>query len=711
VKWRARSALVAVGLVSMLGQVVLLRELAVASFGIELVFLAGTACWLGAGAAGALVPPRPGLWPALRVGLLALALLLPGEVAFLRAARSLFGDVPGAYLPLGRQLATAALGLMPAGALLGWLFRSGARAMAASGGSLAAAYGWESLGGALGCAAATASFAAGVSNLALAMGGGTVAAASAAALVRERRGAALAFSAALLALLAAAPALDRRMTGWSHPMLSHAEDTPYGRIALVEASGQLTVFENDALAWESEGTEAEGLVHPAALQARPAPRVLVLQGGLYGIALEVLKHRPSRADVVEINGAMARALVPRLPPAARAALADPAVHVAIADPRAFLLAATERYDVILVGAGEPSSGQVNRLYTAEFFRGCASRLAPGGVLALRLPSLENRWTPGLVLRNGAIHAGLRSAFQDVLVLPGTTDVLLASQERLLRDPAELGARLRSRGIAAREITPESLRYLLTNDRAASVAQLLASSGAAPNTDERPVCYQQTALLWLGKLLGGAQDARLPGRGAVVALLAGLAALALAARLSRRARPWALVAVASFASMALEGAAILRYQAWSGALFRDLGVLLTTFMLGLTAGAWLFARAGPPAPDPPGRAWGLVPLLGLAILSAGFAGMSRAGLGFGLVLGSAVLVGAGAAVAVVFGYASRMAPTVSGAGEMIGPLYAADLLGGCLGSLLAGGLLILVLGIDGTALAMAALAAVAVALVV
>ncbi len=92
-------------------------------------------------------------------------------------------------------------------------------------------------------------------------------------------------------------------------------------------------------------------------------------------------------------------------------------------------------------------------------------------------------------------------------------------------------------------------------------------------------------------------------------------------------------------------------------------------------------------------------------------MGRASLGFGLVLGSAVLVGAGAAVAVIFGYASRMAPDLPGAADRIGPLYAADLLGGCLGSLLAGGLLILVLGMDGTGLAMAGLALVAVALVV
>lgn len=706
-KRRAATALVAVGLVSMVGQVVLLRELAVASFGIELVFVAGTALWLAAGAAGALLPAGGDPWRALARGLLALAVLLPCEVAFLRGARILFGGVPGAYLPLGRELATAALGLVPTGVLLGALFRSGARAMAGSGGTLAAAYGWESLGGALGCAASTAAFPAGASSWALALAGAAAGAGAAAVLRRDRRPAALLVTAALAVIALAAPALDRWTTGWSHPSLALARDTPYGRIALVEAEGELTVFENDALAWSSGGTEAEGLVHPAALQVGAGARVLVLEGGLYGVAAEVRKHRPARVDLVLLNGALARALGPRLPAEARAALEDPAARLRVADPRAFLASSPDLYDLVVVGASEPSSGQANRLYTAEFYRACAARLAPGGVLALRLPSLENRWTPGLLLRNGAVHAALRSAFQDVLVLPGATDVLLASQAPLVRDPAVLGERLRARGIASREITPEGLRWLLTNDRVATAASLLAGAGAAPNTDDRPVCYQQTALLWLGKLLGGPQDARLPGPRAAWAALGVAAALALAARASRRLRPWALVAVASFAAMALEAAALLRYQSWSGALYRDLGVLFTAFMVGLAAGAGLVARAVA-AGRGGARAWGMVPLAALTIASAGLAAVPRVGLGLGLLLGAATLATAGAAVAILFGHASRMGREESGAG---GALYAADLLGGCAGSLVAGGLLVLVLGIDGTALAAAGLALAALVLVV
>jgi len=35
-----------IGLVSLLGQIVLLRELSVASYGVELIYLLGMACWL-----------------------------------------------------------------------------------------------------------------------------------------------------------------------------------------------------------------------------------------------------------------------------------------------------------------------------------------------------------------------------------------------------------------------------------------------------------------------------------------------------------------------------------------------------------------------------------------------------------------------------------------------------------------------------------------
>ena len=117
-----------IGLISILGQVVLLRELNVASFGVELVYILALGFWLAATALGALScrssrAPRPDL---LTIPLLLFAALLPLAVAFARGSRVLAGGVPGAYLPFGEQIITIGITLLPAGFLTGWLFRRAA---------------------------------------------------------------------------------------------------------------------------------------------------------------------------------------------------------------------------------------------------------------------------------------------------------------------------------------------------------------------------------------------------------------------------------------------------------------------------------------------------------------------------------------------------------------------------------------------------------
>jgi spermidine synthase len=693
--------LVAVGFLSMVAQVVLLRELAVASFGVELIYLLGLGLWLAAGAAGAVSGRArvPDSFHGIDRAFLFLALLIPVEIAFLRGARVLFGGVPGAYLPLGRQFATAVLGLAPAGAILGWLFRRTAQRAAAGGGTLAAAYAWESAGGALGSVSATLSLYWGVPNLALGVACG-LASAGVAAASRPARRFALPLFAALLALLAGTGRLDLRTGSWNHHGLVATADTPYGRIAITRAGAQVAVFSNDALEYESEGTEPEEFVHFAALQAPPGSKVLALGGGVAGIADELLRHAPSRVDYVEGNRAMYRALLPHLPSGTRRSLEREPVRVIFADPRRFL-AAAGKYDLILVASAEPASGESNRFYTAEFFRLCADRLSPNGVVALRLPSSENLWTPMLARRNGSVHAALRSAFPEVLVIPGGTDTLLASRGSLVRDPEELSRRLRARGIAGRLVTPEYLRYALTNDRVEQVRRILSQASAPPNTDARPVCYRQAVLLWLGKFLPGVEAVAIEDRRVGIGLLAVAAALL---ALSRRKVAWrrvALVAVAGFAGMATESVVLLRYQAESGSLYQDIGLLLTSFMAGLSVGALAFDRMASRRPVV-SRWVGIVVLVALALLEGALAlGSEGSGGLFRIGPAAGILGACGALTAGLFGYASRLG--VDHQERVVSPLYAADLLGGCLGSFLAGLLLLPLLGAEATSLGMAVLA--------
>ena len=95
--------LLAIGFVSVLGQVVILRELNVAFYGVELIYILAIAVWLLWTAAGALIGRRTYVPSKTTVGalLIGFAVLLPADVVLVRGIRVLFGGVPGAYLPFG----------------------------------------------------------------------------------------------------------------------------------------------------------------------------------------------------------------------------------------------------------------------------------------------------------------------------------------------------------------------------------------------------------------------------------------------------------------------------------------------------------------------------------------------------------------------------------------------------------------------------------
>ena len=494
-----------IGLISILGQVVLLRELNVASFGVELVYILALGFWLAATALGALScrssrAPRPDL---LTIPLLLFAALLPLAVAFARGSRVLAGGVPGAYLPFGEQILTIGITLLPAGFLTGWLFRRAAGFFVKEGRTVAAAYAIESAGGIAGGLLSSLGLHWGVQNFALALIGALIAAAApllitAGARQSQSRLPAVTLCAILLLCLYQAPALDGVMTRWNHPSL--LREPGYALMAgsvSLSARQQVSVFVNNALAFETEGTEAEHFAHLAALQHPRPERILILGGGIEGTVAEVLKHGPVAVDYVEVDPAMIGTVREHLSPQRQEPLGKPGVRIITDDPRRFLQA-EGRYDLILIGMPEPSSGQANRFYTLEFFKLCRDRLKPDGIVALKIQAAENRWTPQMTERALSIHGALLSVFGNVLIIPGDTDVVTASSVSLPSDPQVLIERLRSRGIRSRLISEPFIRYLLTNDRFSEVGETVRTRTAPLNTDRRPICYQLTSLLWLSK---------------------------------------------------------------------------------------------------------------------------------------------------------------------------------------------------------------------
>lgn len=717
-------SLIAIGLISILGQVALIRELNVAFYGVELIYLLALGIWLFWTAAGAVVGrrirfPSPGQ---IAVLFILFGIALPIDILFIRSSRLILGGVPGAYLPIILQFTVVVITLLPAGLLSGLLFQWTAKAYVTGGRTLALAYAIESAGGFVGGLISTLLIMWGIRNFSAVMVCSLVSIIMSLILLRGVRTARLRSSAIILiciflALLWNTSSLDRRMTMLNHPNLLESSDSPYGRITVTQLHDQISFFENDALAFETEGMEAEYFCHLTALQ-HPNPKdVLILGGGIEGIVREMLKYAPQRIHYVELNPVLFNLAIRHLPDDIRKSLGNPNVRITFADPRQYLRE-SGTYDLILVGMPEPSSGQANRFYTREFFKQCHAKLKPGGILGFRLHAAENLWTIPLARRNMSIYRALQSVFPETLFLPGSTNVVTASNTVLPDSPEVMSRRLQDRQPATRLISTDYIRYLFTNDRYYKIKDLLNHGHAPPNTDIRPVCYQYAIIIWLSQFfphIAHVDPFSVIGKGFLKSSGAWLLGISfiiffLIIRFRSELCRIVLVATAGFTGMVLETILILYYQVKHGVLYQDIGLLMMSFMAGLAAGALAIHKkmTGPIDHRPSERLYGAGLLIGLCFLCAFTGIVLSMDIAAGLFAISCLLGASGFAVGGVFAYSSIH--DVENPKAMISPLYSADLIGGCVGCLLGSLIFIPVAGMDVTAWGLFIIAALSVLLV-
>jgi len=706
--------LFAVGALSMLAQVVVLRELVAALFGVELLYVLALGAWLAGTAAGAAAGRRLSARSAVAAaGLGALGLLVPAELVLVRAAGSLTGAVPGAFLPFPTQVLWILAAALPPAVVCGLLFPPVAGMASARGTRLGRAYAIESAGAAAGGAMVTLSFWLGASTFQVVLVTSVLALGTAVAVAVRRR----VWAVSLLALLAVALAWsasharswDLSLLRWQYPALVDAADTPYARVVVVRSHGQVAVFQNGAFAFDTEGTSAEAFADIAALQHPGPQRALVIGGGQEGVPDALHAHGIPSIDNIEIDS-RAHALVRRhIPPVGRSAPWPAKTEVLFGEPRR-LLDRAGPYDLMLVATGEPTSGASSRFYTREFFRQCARRLSPGGVLAVRLSASDSVWPRPLLRRTSSIVSAMRLEFASVEIVPGATLYLFASDKPLSSDPEVLAARLAARRVHARLMTPPYLRYLYGNDRRDEARRLLATAPAGgPNRDAAPVCYQYAAMLWLAKFYpelavatwtGGRVTRWMAVSGIAVVLGGAVAWL----RRGRRRRLVGLLFGAGLIGMVLETVLLLRYQVANGIVYQQVGWLLTCFMGGLAAGAWLSSRTGGSTSEASTAPWrSRLPAAAL-VAAALMAWASFALPVMGNLLGTSVmLLATGFIVGACFSLAAALWP--GDRGWASSSLYAADVAGGSVGALAATVLLVPAAGLDRSALLMAVVAAI------
>jgi spermidine synthase len=292
--------------------------------------------------------------------------------------------------------------------------------------------------------------------------------------------------------------------------------------------------------------------------------VLLVSGGVAGVAKEILKYNVAGVDCVELDPLVIETGSRFLPEH----FADPRIRVIATDARQFVRQTTNRYGVVILALPDPSTAQLNRFFTVEFFSGVKRVLTDGGVLSFALGRYENYVSPELAQLLASAHRSLQPSFTNILVLPGSRVFFLASDGPLHGD---IAARIAAQGIPTKLVNRHYLDAMLTADRMADI-QRAVSQPAALNRDFSPMLYFYHLRHWMSQFtmsFGVLQAALL---------------LLLFVYLVRLRGPALVLFASGFAGSALEVVLLLAFQVLCGSVYHQVGVIVTVFMVGLSLGA-------------------------------------------------------------------------------------------------------------------------------
>jgi len=457
-----------------------------------------------------------------------------------------------------------------------------------------------------------------------------------------------------------------------------SRQSPYGNLVVTEASGQYSFWENGIPLFSTGNVAAaEEMVHYAMAQRPDAKRVLLISGGVAGAVSEALKYHAA-VDYVELDPAIVEA-AKQVSEEIRTSLADPRVEFIPTDGRLFVRQSDRQYDLVLINLPDPSTSQINRLYTWEFFAEVKRRLSGDGVLSFSLGEYANYLRPELEKLVAVARRTLQAQFRNVLVLPTDRLCFLASDGPLTTDVA---SRLRQHAVSTQWLSESRLGDTLSASRTAVVARPVAEQTPI-NRDFSPVLYYYHLRDWMSQF-----QVRL---GILEGLLLVVFGLFLV-----RLRPVGLaVFTTGLAASALELVLLLGFQVLFGSLYRGVGLIVTMFMLGLGIGSlWMnrvLARRG--RRD---LAILVFAVAGLAAcLPAGLASLGRlpGGPALSAVCQAAIYVLTwllGALVGSIFPLAGKI--DFQSVSATASRLYTADYLGAALGALLVSTWLIPLMGV-------------------
>ncbi len=236
----------------------------------------------------------------------------------------------------------------------------------------------------------------------------------------------------LLFVLSLIPGLQNELQGlrYRNEEILETRDTPIGNLTFTLANEQVTGYmDGTPVITSSDLMKAEESVHFPSLQLSNPASFLLLGGGWSGQITEVAKYKPGTIDYCEAD--------PWIYYMGKNHFyenIDPSLHFIPKDGRTWLMRSGEAmYDVIISNTGDPLTIGWNRYFTLEFYRLVRQHLSPDGVFCMQLTTADQYVNEeGLRILSINDHT-LKEVFPNVLIVPGSSTYFLASERPLSLD--------------------------------------------------------------------------------------------------------------------------------------------------------------------------------------------------------------------------------------------------------------------------------------
>lgn len=343
------------------------------------------------------------------------------------------------------------------------------------------------------------------------------------------------------------------------------KDTPYGNLVVTRNENQFNFFDNSKLLFSTENIiENEEAVHFAMLQHKNPKNVLLLSGGVNGLAKEILKYDVDSITYIEINPVLVE-----LGKKFTTNLSSPKIRIIYEDARYFINRTKDKFDVVIIALPEPTTAQLNRFYTLEFYKELKKILNSNAIVSFGLLSSNEYLSAEVKNINSVIYNTLNKVFKNIIILPGNRNYFVASDGILSSEIVKLAFNNNLNNAYVNAF------YLSDNDLKNKMLSVMknVTFKTEINRDFKPIVYYHQLKYWMSHFKTNYY------------LIFGILLILLLLFLYRLKPINLCLFTGGFAASSIEVILLVTFQIVYGYVYQMIGVIIMLFMIGLALGIY------------------------------------------------------------------------------------------------------------------------------